>query len=48
MNTDTELNEKIYNEIAKEEAVYAYKKKKAEALLKLQADHFHNLHVKNL
>lgn len=48
MDTDTELNEKIYGEIVEEEAVYAYKKKKAEELLKLQADHFHNLQVKNL
>jgi len=45
--TDTRLNEKIYQEIATEEEVYAYKKKKAEALLKLQADAFHNLQVKN-
>ncbi len=48
MDTDTELNEKIYSEIAKEEAVYTYKKKKVEELLKLQADRFHNLQVKNL
>lgn len=48
MDADTKLNEKIYSEIAEEEAVYAYKKKKAEELLKLQADHFHSLQVKNL
>tara|TARA_R110002051_G_scaffold138476_5_gene211220 strand:+ start:6190 stop:7290 length:1101 start_codon:yes stop_codon:yes gene_type:complete len=46
--TDEALNTKIYNEIAEEEAVYAYKKQKAEELLKLQADAFHNLQVKNL
>ena len=46
--TDTELNEKIYGEIAEEEAVYAYKKQKAEELLKLQADAFHDLQVKSL
>ena len=46
--TDTSLNTKIYNEIEEEEAVYAYKKKKAEELLKLQADAFHDLQVKSL
>ena len=46
--TDSTLNEKIYAEIAEEEAVYAYKKQKAEELLRLQADNFHELQVKNL
>ena len=46
--TDTALNTKIYNEIEEEEAVYAHKKKKAEELLKLQADAFHDLQVKSL
>ncbi len=46
--TDRILNEKIYGEIAEEEAVYAYKKQKAEELLRLQADSFHDLQVKNL
>ena len=46
--TDEALNTKIYAEIAEEEAVYAYKKQKAEELLKLQADSFHKLQVKNL
>ncbi len=46
--TDTSLNEKIYGEIAEEEAVYAYKKQKAEELLRLQADRFHEIQVKNL
>jgi len=46
--TDTALNEKIYSEIAEEEAVYAYKKQKAEELLRLQADAFHDLQVKSL
>ncbi|WP_276168109.1 DUF4407 domain-containing protein [Zobellia alginiliquefaciens] len=45
---DTSLNEKIYNEIKREEEVYAYKKKKAEELLKLQADAFRDLQVKQL
>ena len=46
--TDTALNEKIYSEIKEEEEVYQYKKKKAEELLKLQADTFHDLQVKSL
>ena len=46
--TDSILNDKIYSEIAEEEAVYAYKKQKAEELLRLQADSFHDLQVKNL
>ncbi len=46
--TDSALNEKIYAEIAEEEAVYAYKKQKAEELLRLQADRFHEIQVKNL
>ncbi|MBT9188089.1 DUF4407 domain-containing protein [Zobellia russellii] len=45
---DTALNEKIYNEIKREEEVYAYKKKKTEELLKLQADAFRDLQVKQL
>lgn len=46
--TDAVLNKKIYGEIAEEEAVYAYKKKKAEELLRLQADAFHDLQVKGI
>jgi hypothetical protein len=46
--TDTSLNEKIYGEIAEEEAVYAYKKQKAEELLRLQADTFQDLQIKSL
>ena len=46
--TDGQLNEKIYGEIAEEEAVYAYKKQKAEELMRLQADAFHDLQVKSL
>lgn len=48
LSTDRVLNEKIYAEIAEEEAVYAYKKAKAEELLRLQADSFHEIQVKNL
>ncbi len=46
--TDAALNSKIYGQIAEEEAVYAYKKKKAEELLRLQADAFHDLQIKSL
>lgn len=46
--TDTLLNEKIYGEIAGEEETYRYKKQKAEELLRLQADAFHDLQVKSL
>ncbi|KAG1657580.1 hypothetical protein GQR58_023265 [Nymphon striatum] len=46
--TDTALNDKIYGEIKEEEDVYAYKKKKAEELLRLQADAFHDMQVKSL
>ncbi|MCE2614011.1 DUF4407 domain-containing protein [Flavobacteriaceae bacterium D16] len=42
------LNEKVYGEIREEEAVYAYKKEKAEALMRLQADAFHDLQIKSL
>ncbi len=48
LSTDMALNNKIYSEIEEEEAVYAHKKKKAEELLKLQADAFHDLQVKGL
>ncbi len=48
LTTDTSLNEKIYTEISEEEAVYAYKKKKAEELMRLQADAFHDMQVKSL
>ncbi|MDE3742657.1 DUF4407 domain-containing protein [Maribacter polysaccharolyticus] len=46
--TDIALNDKIYGEIEKEEAVYAHKKQKAEELLRLQADAFHDIQVKSL
>lgn len=48
ISTDEALNTKIHDEIKEEEAVYAYKKKKTEELLKLQAEAFHSLQVKNL
>jgi len=46
--TDGELNEKIYSDIKNEEELYRYKKEKAEELLKLQADAFHNVQVRGL
>ena len=46
--TDRILNEKIYGEIAEEEAVYAYKKQKAEELLRLQADRFQQAQIKGI
>jgi hypothetical protein len=46
--TDTSLNKKIYGEIAEEEAVYGYKKQKAEELFKLQADAFQDLQIRQL
>ena len=48
LETDKTLNDKIYGEITEEEEVYAYKKHKAETLLKLQADAFHDVQVKGL
>ncbi|MEM7380788.1 MAG: DUF4407 domain-containing protein [Bacteroidota bacterium] len=48
LSTDMALNEKVYGEIAEEEAVYAYKKQKAEELMRLQADNFHDIQVNSL
>jgi hypothetical protein len=48
METDRLLNEKVYGELASEEAVYAYKKQKAEELMRLQADRFQEMQVKGL
>ncbi|MCK0192852.1 DUF4407 domain-containing protein [Arenibacter sp. F20364] len=48
LETDTLLNNKIYREIAEEEEIYKYKKQKAEELLKLQANAFHEGQVKSL
>ncbi|MEJ1221115.1 DUF4407 domain-containing protein [Sediminicola sp. 1XM1-17] len=47
-STDASINQKVYDDLSKEEEIYRYKKKKAEELLKLQADAFHKLQVKNL
>ena len=48
LETDTLLNQKIYSEITEEEEIYKYKKQKAEELLKLQANAFHEVQVKSL
>lgn len=48
LDTDSILNTKIYSEIAEEERVYAYKKEKAEELMRIQADTFQEIQLKNL
>ena len=40
LQTDINLNNKIYNDIAEEEELYNYKRKKARELMQLQADAF--------
>lgn len=47
-NTDNEMNQNIYEDLKGAEELYGYKKKKAEELLRLQADTFHDLQVKGL
>ncbi|WP_067030913.1 DUF4407 domain-containing protein [Allomuricauda sp. CP2A] len=46
--TDGEINQQVYADIKSEEELYRYKKEKAEELLRLQADSFHNVQVKGL
>lgn len=46
LKTDQTLNNKIYNDIAEEDELYAYKRKKARELMQLQADAFFK-HQKN-
>lgn len=46
LNTDQTLNNRIYNDIAEEDELYAYKRKKARELMQLQADAFFK-HQKN-
>jgi len=41
LNTDRELNNKIYNDLSEEEELYNYKKQKAREILQLQADAFY-------
>lgn len=47
-NTDNEMNQNIYEDLKGAEELYSYKKKKAEELLRLQADTFHDIQVKGL
>ena len=46
--TDAVMNQEIYEDIKSEEELYRYKKQKAEELLRLQADSFHNTQIKGL
>ena len=48
VTTDGDINQKIYEDLKGEEELYGYKKKKAEELLRLQADTFHEIQVKGL
>lgn len=48
LSTDASMNQKIYEEIKSEEELHRYKKEKAEELLRLQADSFHNTQLKGL
>ena len=47
-STDNDINQKIYEDLKGEAELYGYKKKKAEELLRLQADTFHDIQVKGL
>ena len=40
LKTDNDINNRVYNDIADEEEVIAYKHKKARELMQLQADAF--------
>ena len=46
LKTDQVMNNKIYNDIAQEDEIYTYKRKKARELMQLQADAFFK-HQKN-
>lgn len=48
VGTDAEMNQKIYEDLKAEEELYNYKKKKAEEVLRLQADAFRNTQIKGL
>ena len=48
MSTDAVMNQQIYEDIKSEEELYRYKKEKAEELMRLQANSFHNTQVKGL
>lgn len=42
LKTDNVINDRIYKDIESEEELYTYKRKKAKALMQLQADSFYN------
>jgi hypothetical protein len=46
--TDIALNKKVYGEIEEEKVIFAYKKEKAEEIMRLQADAFYKLQSKQL
>lgn len=46
LDTDMSLNNTVYTDITNEEEVYRYKRKKAQELMKLQADAFFNIQKK--
>ena len=46
LSTDRTLNNRIYNDIAEEDELYQYKRKRARELMQLQADAFFK-HQKN-
>ncbi len=48
LTTDAVMNQEIYEDIKSEEELYRYKKQKAEELLRLQANSFHNTQIKGL
>ncbi len=48
MATDSAMNQEIYEDIKSEEELYRYKKEKAEELLRLQANAFHQTQTKGL
>lgn len=48
LKADININKKVYNDIATEEELYAYKQKMARNLMKLQADSFYNKQQKML
>ncbi|MGB1308549.1 MAG: DUF4407 domain-containing protein [Oceanihabitans sp.] len=48
LKADNAINDKVYTDIAKEEAIYAYKKKLAQELMKKQQEAFYNKQTKIL
>ena len=42
LKTDFIINDRVYKDIAEEDELYEYKRKKARELMQLQADAFYN------